>query len=343
MNAEYYRIVGKRMKAIDQYELAIREAKDNRYKQNEAIANECTAKFFYGIDKMTIGDTYINQAYTCYETWGVYAKCKMMIRQYPCLKDRILPENQEGQEGSMLMDIKAQKNREIQFLSRFIDQTKDVEAFKIINAKLMDDMNASVGHVISEKNSQLILRASSDEGVVDRDVETYINIPKTIIRYVSRTNEMVHLEPSKPNRLYEKDPYINGKVSKPILCIPLLYKGIFLGIVYLERPVGAIAFDEEEISSVKSLLDIISGGIQLTLYSREKNVVIPDSIPVLTDRESDVLQLMAEGMSNKEISENLNVSVSTTKTHLLNVFGKLEVNNRIKAVIKAQKYGILEV
>lgn len=342
MLAEYYRITDKQMKAIDCYELAIREAKVNRYTQNEAIANELTAKFFYEMDKATIGDTYMNQAYDSYCSWGAMSKCKTLVKQYPCLSHKHQQLDNLTDEKPQKMDLVAQKNREVLFLSRFMEQSKDSETYKIINDKLMEDTQSVVGHVISEINSQLILRASSDQFAMDRDVETYVKLPKSVVRYVSRTNEMVHLEPSKPNRLYEKDPYINGEITSPILCMPLLYKGIFLGIVYLERPPGHKAFTDVEIDNLKSLLDIIAGGIQLTLYSREKTQELPEDIPELTDRESDVLQLMAEGMSNKEISETLNISVSTTKTHLLNVFGKFEVNNRIKAVIKAQKYGILK-
>ncbi len=56
----------------------------------------------------------------------------------------------------------------------------------------------------------------------------------------------------------------------------------------------------------------------------------------ITDREKDVLFLIAEGLSNNEIAEKLFISLSTVKTHTSNIFYKLDVKNRIEAVKKAK-------
>jgi two-component system, NarL family, response regulator LiaR len=61
----------------------------------------------------------------------------------------------------------------------------------------------------------------------------------------------------------------------------------------------------------------------------------------ISGRELEVLQLMAKGMSNQEIAEALFVSLNTVKTHSCNLFSKLEVNRRIKAVEKARKFGLI--
>ena len=56
----------------------------------------------------------------------------------------------------------------------------------------------------------------------------------------------------------------------------------------------------------------------------------------ISEREYDVLQLLASGCSNKEIGEQLFVSPNTVKTHLANLYGKLEVGRRTQAVHKAK-------
>ena len=61
----------------------------------------------------------------------------------------------------------------------------------------------------------------------------------------------------------------------------------------------------------------------------------------LTARETSVLQLVAEGLSNQEIAERDCVSVSTVKTHLRNAFSKLDVKRRTQAVDKARRLGLL--
>ncbi|MEP1151769.1 MAG: LuxR C-terminal-related transcriptional regulator [Balneola sp.] len=62
----------------------------------------------------------------------------------------------------------------------------------------------------------------------------------------------------------------------------------------------------------------------------------------ISERELEVLELVAEGLSNKQISEKLFVSVNTTKTHLSHLYEKLEVKRRTQAVEKAKSLKLIE-
>lgn len=62
----------------------------------------------------------------------------------------------------------------------------------------------------------------------------------------------------------------------------------------------------------------------------------------LSAREYEVLQLLAKGYSNAEIAENLFLSLSTIKTHVSNLFLKMDVKNRIQAIEKAKRLHIIE-
>lgn len=61
----------------------------------------------------------------------------------------------------------------------------------------------------------------------------------------------------------------------------------------------------------------------------------------LTPREHEILGLIAEGLSNREIGERLFVSENTVKTHSSRLFEKLAVNRRVQAVRRAQELGLL--
>ncbi|MBI2838319.1 MAG: response regulator transcription factor [Acidobacteria bacterium] len=63
--------------------------------------------------------------------------------------------------------------------------------------------------------------------------------------------------------------------------------------------------------------------------------------PDLTSRETDVLRLMVDGKSKKEIASELRVGEATVKTHVANVMSKLGVRNRVEAVIAALERGIV--
>ena len=64
---------------------------------------------------------------------------------------------------------------------------------------------------------------------------------------------------------------------------------------------------------------------------------------LLSDRELEVLQLMASGAANKQIASDLTISESTVKTHVTNIFQKLDVNHRTEAVTKAISKGIIKL
>lgn len=65
------------------------------------------------------------------------------------------------------------------------------------------------------------------------------------------------------------------------------------------------------------------------------------TIPALSPRELEVLQLVAQGNSNPSIGRNLFLSETTVKTHLGHVFEKLGVNDRTRAVTRAMELGLL--
>jgi DNA-binding NarL/FixJ family response regulator len=63
--------------------------------------------------------------------------------------------------------------------------------------------------------------------------------------------------------------------------------------------------------------------------------------PLLTEREREVLKLITEGKNNTEIADALSISLNTVKTHLKNIFQKLDVEDRTGAALKALKERII--
>jgi len=62
----------------------------------------------------------------------------------------------------------------------------------------------------------------------------------------------------------------------------------------------------------------------------------------LTRREREILQLIAQGKTNKEISKMLFISTETVKSHIKNIFKKLNIKNRVEAIMKAREQGIVD-
>ena len=72
----------------------------------------------------------------------------------------------------------------------------------------------------------------------------------------------------------------------------------------------------------------------------QRNTAALKSLGV-TDREVAVLELLAAGRSNKEIARSLDISPNTVKTHIANLFEKLEVQRRTQAIQKARELSIV--
>lgn len=78
------------------------------------------------------------------------------------------------------------------------------------------------------------------------------------------------------------------------------------------------------------------------MLHKMRQPVQADLYEQLTAREQEVLQLMAEGKSNQEIADQLYIALKTTKVHVSNILGKLQVHDRTQAVVYAFKHGLVK-
>jgi len=78
----------------------------------------------------------------------------------------------------------------------------------------------------------------------------------------------------------------------------------------------------------------------LGFFAATRRTVPPRIFPELTEREGEILALIAQGRSNEEIAEQLSLSLKTVRNHVSNIFSKLQVADRAQAVIRAREAGL---
>lgn len=115
-------------------------------------------------------------------------------------------------------------------------------------------------------------------------------------------------------------------------------KGYLLKDVSLEQLVEAI----ETVHSGGSLMQpAMTQRLMSGLEQLNNNFVSLDQPDPLTERETEILRLMAGGFSNKEIANSLGVAEGTIKNHVSNILSKLGVRDRTRAVLKALELGLV--
>ena len=80
----------------------------------------------------------------------------------------------------------------------------------------------------------------------------------------------------------------------------------------------------------------------MTYFSRPRVEAAPEAFPELTEREREVLDLIANGSNNNQIATQLSISPKTVRNHVSNIFNKLQVAGRSQAIIKAREKGLGE-
>lgn len=94
----------------------------------------------------------------------------------------------------------------------------------------------------------------------------------------------------------------------------------------------------------EAIKNAAQGKVQLSPQAAERlmrEIRAPESPEKLTEREKEVLILLAKGKSNKEIAQELTVSVTTVKSHVTNILRKLDLPSRTQAAIYAVRSGLV--
>ncbi len=141
---------------------------------------------------------------------------------------------------------------------------------------------------------------------------------------------------------------------RQILLYGLILGALLFLIQYAQYRLVFVQHAESAYTGVIAAICCAAGiwaGVVLTRrYQRKSNARLLAAIhnhpPVqaessLTPRELEVLQLIAQGLSNQEIAGHLFLSLNTVKTHVSNVFAKLDVQRRTQAIQKAKQLGLL--
>jgi DNA-binding NarL/FixJ family response regulator len=100
-----------------------------------------------------------------------------------------------------------------------------------------------------------------------------------------------------------------------------------------------LAWAGESLLPPQEMIDLL----RMASLRRENEYAAQETLHRLTPRELEVLQVLAEGLSDREIGERLHISTETVRTHFVNILGKLHVSSRIQALVFAVRHGAVQI
>lgn len=110
--------------------------------------------------------------------------------------------------------------------------------------------------------------------------------------------------------------------------------------------IGYLLKDTDGPELLRAIRAASEGQVQLSPAAAARlmrEVRAPETPEKLTERETEVLRLLAQGLANKEIARMLDIGDKTVKTHVSNIFGKLGVVSRTQAALYAASIGLVTI
>ncbi|MEG5162966.1 AAA family ATPase [Microcoleus sp. AT3-A2] len=273
VEAEQQRVLGNKAEAIEMYDRAIEGAKENKYVNDEALANELAAKFYSEWGKTKVAQSYIFEAYYCYVEWGATAKVTDLETRYPQLFAVTQPGRKNTQTTVAMTTTGSGNHLDISAVMKASHAISgEIMLDKLLSSLmkiLIENAGAQRGYLILLSQGQLLIEA---EGAINSEqvtvlqsipVEDCQELSSAIVNYVSRTQESVVLDDAARSGQFTNDRHIRKYQPKSILCVPLINQSQIISIVYLENNLTAGAFTPERVE----ILKVLSGQAAISIQN----------------------------------------------------------------------------
>ncbi|MBZ8180261.1 ATP-binding sensor histidine kinase [Oscillatoria salina] len=326
--AERARILGEDLAAMDLYDRAISSARDGKFSQNEALANELAAKFWLMKEKTDFARLYLKNARYSYQVWGAKRKVADLEQKYPQLLTKsTVPRFLDMQSSNDTTETSTR-------LGEALDLATVMKASQAISSELkldkllaklmqilLENAGAQFGFLILESNDELLIEA---EGFANGEIEVLQSMPlnfvksdgtkpllsSAIVNYAFRTKESIVLNDASNEGKFTNEPYLKNYQVKSVLCSPLLNRGQLAGVVYLENNLTVGAFTPDRLE----VIQLLSGQAAIAIANAKLYAEVQES----ETRLKQFLEAMPVGVSVHNSSGQVYYANRTAK-QLLNL------------------------
>jgi DNA-binding NarL/FixJ family response regulator len=190
-----------------------------------------------------------------------------------------------------------------------------------------------------ESDMELVAEASNGLEAVDKAAR----FAPTVILMDIRMPELDGLEATR--RVLARDPNARVLVLTTFDLDEYVFEALRAGasgFVLKDEPPERLLEAIRIVAAGEALLSPAVTKRVIAQFTRLPHRTLPREVAQLTERERDVFRLIAKGLSNAEIGEQLFITETTVKTHVTHLLQKLALRDRVQAVVLAHETGIFE-
>lgn len=277
IEAEYAKRKNQKQKAELLYEKAITNSADCGFINEEALANELAATFWYSINRDKFADVYLKQAVKLYALWGAKSKVDKLEKMYPWLFINSADITTSGHsmypgstsnhtvlnnikldtvlESAMAINSEIKLDSLVNKILRIIIEVSGAQKGLLIlqNSRTKQfEIEAETHPENNEIVVQLVRQPLSDK---------WIHIP--LLRYTERTKRTLILHDALLIGNYTEASYIKNNAVRSVINIPIILHNNLIGFMYLENNMAPYAFTKES----EILLNVLSSQVAISIQN----------------------------------------------------------------------------
>jgi PAS domain S-box-containing protein len=258
VGAELARLEGHQLEADQLYAKAIQASRANGFIHVEALAYETAARSYAARGFDDIAEMHLLRARDGYRCWGADGKVRQLEARHPVLA--IL-----GARG----ESRATPSLDQQFDAAAVVKASQALSGEVLLPRLIERlMRIAVEHAGAERGVLVLVRegvpriaAAAATGQSEVEVEVAVrqepvvssDLPLSMMHYVNRTQECVLLNDAAADNEYSNDVYFVRKISRSVLCMPIVKQKKLVGVLYLENNLAPFVFTRGRVAMLQWL------------------------------------------------------------------------------------------
>ncbi len=271
MEAELERTLGNDSLALQKYQKALKLAGENEFPCDEALCAERLCDYFASRGLLRAAESYLWEAYYCYQSWGADAKAAS-LEDHPQLRLRRQDASMKTSSSPRSASVSSSGSRD-SFgdldLDSIMKSTRAISGEIILDNLIrkmlhivIENAGAQRGVLVLKKAGGLFVEAvynTGDKDVLLESIPLAMANDKSpllcteIANFVFNTGRTVVLDDARRQGNYVQAAYVQEQHAKSIICQPLVHLGTTAGVIYLENNRTSHAFPSDRVEVLEIL------------------------------------------------------------------------------------------